>query len=82
MKRLKYNYKNEKYNIFTISYKYKNGFNGTHRILSKCNSKEQLKDIIDKQLNRANRAKFRVIYGKRIINGWLLKMDVVSFKIN
>ncbi|CEP94652.1 Uncharacterised protein [[Clostridium] sordellii] len=81
MGRLKYKYKNEEYNIFTINYKYKNGFKGVHRILSKCNSKEQLKDIIDKQLNRANRAKFRVIYGKRIINGWLLKMDVESFEI-
>ena len=81
MERLKYKYKTKEYNIFTITYKYKNGFKGVQSILSNCNSKEQLVDIIDKQLNRANRAKFRVIHGKRVVNGWLLRIDMESFEI-
>lgn len=77
---------NKEQNIYTINYTYKNGFRGTQKIVSRCKDTIKLENIIIRQLTRVGRAKFRVIMKKlgseKIVNGWLLSIDLRDFSIS
>ncbi|MEG0844449.1 MAG: hypothetical protein RSF39_09975 [Romboutsia sp.] len=73
--------KNNKFNKFTITYMYKNGVTANQEIVSCCTNATELTEIVGKQLARAKRAKFKVLTGNKLINGWLLNMDIKNFSI-
>lgn len=71
--------------VYEIDYTYKNGYRNKHKILSKTNDHGKLKNIINIQLERGNKARFRVVLGDknklRITSGWLLRMDLRSYSL-
>ncbi|MDU2196957.1 MAG: hypothetical protein E7E21_00835 [Peptostreptococcaceae bacterium] len=81
-------YKN--YYVYVIRYTFKNGSRGEQKILSKCDNIDKLVSIFKKQLDRAKRAKFKVLINKntscgkqisKVVDGWLLNMDISNFYI-
>ena len=71
--------------IYEIEYTYKNGYRNAHKILSKIDDPDKIKNIIKKQLEKSNKARFRVVLGDenklRITSGWLFRMDLRSYSL-
>lgn len=71
--------------VYEIDYTYKNGYRNKHKILSKIDDPGKLKNIIKTQLERGNKARFRVVLGYenklRITSGWLLRMDLRRYTL-
>nr|DAZ67451.1 MAG TPA: hypothetical protein [Caudoviricetes sp.] len=78
----KIKYKNQEYNIYNISYMFKNKCIGNNKILFK-GELSQLKRIISSQFNKSNKAKFKVLMDNgKVVHGWLLKIDLISYEIS
>ena len=45
--------------IYEIEYTYKNGYRNAHKILSKIDDPDKIKNIIKTQLEKSNKARFR-----------------------
>lgn len=82
-------YRDKYFKIYRIKYIYKNGFRGEQTILSSCDNSEQLTNIVSRQLKGAKKARFKVLTSKKVgkkaqqkvVEGWLLDMDLRSFSI-
>lgn len=78
----KIKYKKQEYNIYNISYIFKNKCIGNNKILFK-GELNQLKRIISSQFNGCNKAKFKVLIDNgKVVPGWLLKIDLLSYEIS
>lgn len=70
--------------IYEIEYTYKNGYRNAHKILS-IDDPDKIKNIIKTQLEKSNKARFRVVLGDenklRITSGWLFRMDLRSYSL-
>ena len=71
--------------IYEIEYTYKNGYRNAHKILSKIDDPDKIKNIIKTQLEKSNKARFKVLLGSknkfRVARGWLLDMDLKNYSI-
>ena len=71
--------------VYEIEYTYKSGYRNKHKILSKIDNSDKFENVIKTQLEKSNKARFRVVLGDenklRITSGWLFRMDLRSYSL-